>query len=118
MTGTFRIVLNKPTTWHNLAITAFKITDSKGTILCGTNTLYQDVKIGNVEKGDVILVTFKQQININPGEYLLSVGVADYQEGEYVVYDRRFDYMVIQVIAEQLREGLFDPESVIEWTRL
>ena len=100
------------------AIAAFTIKDPRGTILCGTNTLYQDVEIGHLEKGEVILVTFRQKIKINPGEYLLSVGTGAFEEGEYVIYDRRFDYMVIQIIADQLRAGLFDPESVIEWTRL
>ncbi len=99
-------------------ITAYSINDPKGTILCGTNTLYQDVAIGRFEKGGVIFVTFSQKIKINPGDYFLSVGVADYEEGEYVVYNPRFDYMVIQVIADRLRVVLFDPESVIEWTRL
>ncbi len=100
------------------AIIAFSIKDPKGTILCGTNTLNQDVKIGHLEKDEVILVTFRQKIKINPGEYLLSVGVTAYEEGEYLVYDRRFDYLAFQIIAEELRGGLFDPESVIEWTRL
>lgn len=100
------------------AITAFKITDPKGTILCGTNTFHQDVNIGHLEKDDVILVTFRQKININPGDYLLSVGAAALEEGEYVVYDRRFDYMVIQVIADENRAGIFDPESDIEWELL
>jgi len=100
------------------AITAFKITDPKGTILCGTNTLYQDVKIGHLEKDDVILVTFRQRIRINPGDYLLSVSAAAFKEAEYVVYDRRFDYMVIQVIADENRAGIFDAESDIEWTQL
>ena len=99
-------------------ITAFRITDLKGTELCGTNTLYQEIKIGHLEKGEVILVTFRQQITINPGNYLLSVGAAAYENGEYVIYDRRFDYMAIQIVADQLRAGLFDPESSIEWTRL
>jgi len=100
------------------AITAFKITDLKGTELCGTNTFYEDVEIGYLEKGEVILVTFKQKIKINPGDFLLSVGVAAYEEGEYVVYDRRFDYMVVQIVADQPRIGLFDPEATIEWKLL
>lgn len=100
------------------AIVAYSIKDPKGTILCGANTLFQNVMIGHMEKGDVILVTFRQQIRINPGEYLLSIGAAAFEEGEYVVYDRRFDHMVIQIIADQFRVGLFDPESVIEWKRL
>jgi teichoic acid transport system ATP-binding protein len=100
------------------AITAFSIKDLKGTILCGTNTLYQEVKIGHLEKGEVIVVTFRHKIKINPGEYLLSVGAAIYENGDYVVYDRRFDYMAIRIIADQLRVGIFDPEAVIEWTQL
>jgi teichoic acid transport system ATP-binding protein len=100
------------------AITAFSIKDPKGTILCGTNTLYQDVKMGHIERGKVILVTFRQKIRINPGEYLMSFGAAAFEEGVYVVYDRRFDYMEIQIVADQLSVGLFDPESMIEWSQL
>ena len=100
------------------AIIAFKFTDTKGTVLCGTNTFYQNVQMGNVERGEVVLVTFKQRIHINAGEYLLSVGAAAFENGEYLVYDRRFDYMAVQIVADQVRAGLFDPESMIEWTRL
>lgn len=100
------------------AITAYKFTDTKGTTLCGTNTLYQNVEMGDVGRGEVILVTFRQRIRINPGEYLLSVGVAAFEDGEYVVYDRRFDYLAVQIVGDRLHVGLFDPESEIEWTRL
>ncbi len=100
------------------AIRAFAIKDPKGTILCGTNTFIQDIEMGNVKNGDVILVTFKPRININPGQYILNVGAAAYEGGQYVVYDRRFDYMAIQIVANRLYVGLLDPQSVIEWTRL
>ncbi len=100
------------------AITAFKITDLKGTVLCGTNTLYQNVEMGNLIKDEVILITFRQNILINPGAYLLSVGSATWEDGDYIVYDRRFDYMTIQVVADELSVGLFNPGSEIEWTRL
>lgn len=99
-------------------IIAFSIKDPKGTILCGTNTLYQNVNIGQLDKDDVILVTFRQKININPGEYLLCLGAAAYEEGEYVVYDRRFDYLAFHIIADQHHVGLFDPEATIEWKLL
>ncbi|MHC4267816.1 MAG: ABC transporter ATP-binding protein [Planctomycetota bacterium] len=100
------------------AIIAYSIKDPKGTILCGTNTLFYNIDIGNLQKGDVILVTFRQQIMVNPGEYLLCVGTGAFDEGEYVIYDRRFDYMAIKIISDQLSVGLFHPESVIEWTSL
>jgi|SRR5579863_3750268 len=100
------------------AIVAYSIKDPKGTILCGTNTHFQDIGIENMERGDVILVTFRQHIRINPGDYLLSVGTAGFEAGEYVVYDRRYDYMAIQIVADQPRVGLFDPQATIEWIRL
>lgn len=100
------------------AIVAYSIKDPKGVILCGTNTLFQNIEIEDMEKGDVILVAFQQQIQINPGDYLLSVGAAAFEGGEYVVYDRRYDYMPIQIIADQPRVGLFDPQSIINWMKL
>lgn len=100
------------------AIVAYSIKDPKGTILCGTNTLFQDISVEDMEKGDVILVTFRQQIQINPGDYLLSIGAAGFEDGEYVVYDRRFDYLSIQIVADQPRVGLFDPQARVDWIRL
>ncbi len=99
------------------AIVAYSIKDPKGLILCGTNTLYQNVQMGLMEKGDVIIMTFKQVIRLNPGEYLLCLGSGTFEEGEYVIYDRRFDHMAFQVVGNEPRVGIFDSESVIEWTR-
>ncbi|MBI4525722.1 MAG: ABC transporter ATP-binding protein [Deltaproteobacteria bacterium] len=97
------------------AIVAYTIKDPKGTILCGTNTLFQNIDMGRMGKDDVIVVTFRQPIRLNPGDYLLCIGSASYEEGEYVVYDRRYDYMPFQVVSNEPRVGLFDVESVIEW---
>jgi teichoic acid transport system ATP-binding protein len=98
-------------------IVAHTIKDPKGTILCGTNTLFQRIDMGLMGKNDVVVVTFRQRVRLNPGEYLLCVGVAAYEGGEYVVFDRRFDYLAFQVISDAPRVGLFDPESDIEWAR-
>ena len=40
-----------------------------------------------------------------------------YEGGEYVVYDRRFDYLPFQVVSDERCVGLFDVESIIEWAR-
>ena len=98
-------------------IVAYTIKDPKGTILCGTNTLIQRIDMGLMGKNDVVVVTFRQRVRLNSGEYLLCVGVAAYEGGEYVVYDRRFDYLPFQVVSDELCVGLFDIESVIEWAR-
>ena len=98
-------------------IVAYTIKDPKGTILCGTNTLIQRIDMGVMGKNDVVVVTFRQRLRLNSGEYLLCVGVAAYEGGEYVVYDRRFDYLPFQVVSDEICVGLFDVESVIEWAR-
>ena len=98
-------------------IVAHTIKDPKGTVLCGTNTFFQSIDMGLMGKNDVVVVTFRQRVRLNPGEYLLCVGVAAYEGGEYVVFDRRFDYLAFQVISDAQRVGLFDPESDIEWAR-
>ncbi len=99
------------------AIVAYTIKDPKGLILCGTNTYFRNIQMGRMEIGDVILATFKQTIRLNPGEYLLCVGATAFEQGEYVVYDRRFDYMAFKVVGNEQSVGVFDSESVIEWTR-
>jgi teichoic acid transport system ATP-binding protein len=99
------------------AIVSYTIKDPKGFILCGTNTKFQNLKIERMAEGEVITVSFRQVIRLNPGDYLLCVGAAAYEDGGYVVYDRRYDYLSFQVVSSEPRVGLFDAESVIEWTR-
>jgi teichoic acid transport system ATP-binding protein len=100
------------------AIVAYSIKDAKGLVLCGTNTLYQKIDMGQVHDGAVVLVVFRQVARLNAGDYLLSVGCGAWEMGQYIVYDRRFDYMSIQVVETCQRVGLFDPESEIEWKQL
>jgi len=96
-------------------ILAFIIKDTKGTILCGTNTLNKKIDMGLMKKGEVILITFKQKIRLNPDNYLLCFGSAGFDQGNYVVYDRRYDYMLFEVVSTEKSMGIFDPESDIEW---
>ena len=99
-------------------IVAYTVKDLRGTVLCGTNTHFQDVDMGWMQQGEVILITFRQVIRLNPGDFLLCVGCGTFERGEYVIYDRRFDYMPFQVISNQPRAGIFDSDPVIDWTRI
>ena len=100
------------------AVAAYSIKDAKGLVLCGTNTLFQDIDMGQVHRDAVVLVVFRQIARLNAGAYLLSIGCGAWEMGQYVVYDRRFDYLPFQVVEASQRVGLFDPESEIEWQQL
>jgi teichoic acid transport system ATP-binding protein len=99
-------------------VTAFTIKDVKGFDLTGTNTMFKNVHIGTVEEGDIILTQFDQEMILNPGGYLLSFGCAGFENGEYVVYDRRYDVITFEVISDSESAGIFDMNSQISVSRV
>jgi teichoic acid transport system ATP-binding protein len=96
-------------------VVAYTIRTADGQVLCGTNTLYQKVDMGHMRRDATVVVVFRHVARLNPGEYLLSVGCGTWVNGDYVVYDRRFDYLVFHIVGDSPRVGLFDPECTIEW---
>jgi teichoic acid transport system ATP-binding protein len=98
------------------AIVSFVIKGSTGMPLCGTNTYFERAELGWMEKGAIVLVTFKHRVRLNPGEYLLSIGCQGLGAQGYVPYDRRIDYLAFSVIAEVQRHGIFDPETLVSWS--
>ncbi len=99
-------------------ITAFTIKDVKGFDLTGTNTLFKDISIGKVKKGDIIVTEFVQRMMLNPGGYLLSFGCAGLEDGEYTVYDRRYDVITFEVVSDKSSVGVFDLDSRITVSRI
>ena len=97
------------------AIVAYTIRAANGQVLCGTNTLYQNVDMGQMQSDATVVVVFRHIARLNPGDYLLSLGCGTWVNGDYLVYDRRFDYMTFQIVGNSPRVGLFDPECTIEW---
>ena len=96
-------------------VLAYTIKDLKGFDISGTNTLYKNIETGTVKKNDVMQVTFRHKNLLNKGQYLLSFGCAGFENGEYIVYDRRFDYLIFEVLSEQLGVGFIDLESTVEF---
>lgn len=113
----FRLKLRFNATIHN-PIVAYTIKDVKGFDISGTNTLFQNIDIGTFHEGNILLATFKHKIILNPGGYLLSFGCAGLENGEYVVYERRYDYLTFDVISKRASVGLFDLDSKITITKI
>jgi len=55
-------------------IFAFSFKNLLGIELCGTNTLFEKAEITPKSAGDVQVVSFKQNMDLQGGEYLLSLG--------------------------------------------
>lgn len=98
-------------------IFAFTIKDIKGTDISGTNTMYEKVDTGIVTEGDMIEIHFSQNLMLQGGEYLLSLGCTGYEEGEFKVYNRLYDVFSLVVISEKNTGGFFDMDSQIDIIR-
>ena len=95
-------------------IYAYTIKDLKGTELTGTNTMYEKVNIEPGAVGEMQEITFKQRMNLQGGEYLLSLGCTCYHNGEFDVYHRLYDICSITVVSTQNTVGYFDMDSEVE----
>jgi teichoic acid transport system ATP-binding protein len=94
-------------------IYAYAIRDVKGFNIAGSNTLFQKVNTESAQAGDAYVVTFKQKMVLNQGGYLLSFGCTGFEDGNFVVYERRYDYMAFEVISEKAGVGFLDMDPEI-----
>ena len=95
-------------------IFAFTIKNIKGTEITGTNTMVERAFLEPVKAGTVKEITFKQHMNLQGGEYLLSLGVTGYEGDDFTVYHRLYDVLNMTVISDKDTVGFYDPESEVK----
>lgn len=95
-------------------IFAFTIKNVKGTEITGTNTMFEKAFLESVEAGEVKEITFTQQMDLQGGDYLLSLGVTGYEDNDFTVYHRLYDVLNVTVISDKDTVGFYDMNSVIE----
>ncbi|MGE5327918.1 MAG: ABC transporter ATP-binding protein [Deltaproteobacteria bacterium] len=91
----------------------YTIRDVGGQDVTGTNTMFQDIYTGNFDKGDIMLVTFKHKLNLNSGIYLLTFACSGFEGEKFVVYERLYHILILEVIAFKKIVGFFDLDSKI-----
>lgn len=94
-------------------IFAFTIKDIKGNEITGTNTMIEEVYFKNPERNDIVEVEFEQIMNLQGGEYLLSLGCTGFKDGDFTVYHRLYDVCSISVISSKDSVGFYDMNSSI-----
>lgn len=85
----------------------------RGTDVTGTNTMYEKVTPGDVKKGEVYMASFTQEMNLQGGEYLLSVSCTGFEGGEFVAYHRLYDAVNVTVISDKNTVGFYDMNSKV-----
>lgn len=94
-------------------IFAFTIKNLQGIELTGTNTTYEKVPVPPMKPGDVREVTFTQKLDLQGGEYLISLGCTGYQNGEFQVFHRLYDVCNLTVISDKNTVGYYDMNSKV-----
>lgn len=98
-------------------IFAFTIKNIKGVEITGTNTMVEKAFLESVKAGTVMDITFSQIINLQGGEYLLSLGVTGFEKEEFQVYHRLYDVLNMTVISDKNTVGYYDMNSRISVKR-
>lgn len=106
----FKVKFNEKVSDPIFAIT---IKDLKGTEITGTNTMFEKIDTGTVNKDEVRSVSFTQNMNLQGGDYLVSLGCTGYRDGEFTVYHRLYDVFNITVISNKNTVGYYDMNSEI-----
>lgn len=94
-------------------IFAFTIKNIKGVEITGTNTMFEKAFLEPVKKGDTKHICFTQKIDLQGGEYLLSLGVTGYEKDDFVVYHRLYDVINLTVISDKNTVGYYDMNSKV-----
>ena len=93
---------------------AFTIKNIKGTEITGTNTMFEKAFLESVKAGDEKEIVFTQEMNLQGGEYLLSLGVTGYEGDDFTVYHRLYDVLNLTVISDKDTVGFYDMNSCIQ----
>ena len=98
-------------------IFAFTIKDLQGTEVTGTNTMYEDIPVGPVKAGEERVIEFKQNMNLQGRDYMLSLGCVGFFSNKFVVYHRLYDVCDIHVISDKNTVGFYDMNSTVTITK-
>ncbi len=90
----------------------------KGQDITGTNTMYEKAGVGKAQAGDIYVASFTQEMNLQGGEYLLSMSCTSFVNGDLVAHDRLYDVLNISVVSDKNTVGFYDMNSKVQIDKL
>lgn len=94
-------------------IFTFTIKDRKGTSITGTNTMLESKTLEKVEEGKDVVVSFTQKMNLQGGQYLLSISCTGYDIDNLIVHHRLYDVCFLEVFSVKDTVGFYDMDSTV-----
>ena len=97
----------------DMPIVSYTLKTLKGVDITGTNTMFEKMNIGRLNPGDERVITFKQNMSLQGGQYLLSFGSTRYEGDEFCVSHRLYDVINLSVVSQQNTVGFYDMDSEV-----
>lgn len=94
-------------------IFAYTVKNVIGVEITGTNTMVEKAYLESGEMGQVKEIVFTQEMNLQGGDYLLSLGLTGYEGDNFQVYHRLYDALNITVVSDKNTVGYYDMNSRI-----
>lgn len=85
----------------------------KGIDVTGTNTMYEKCDVGLCKAGEDYVATFTQTMDMQGGEYLMSISCTGYDGTDFVAHHRLYDLMNITVVSIKNTVGFYDMNSTV-----
>ena len=85
----------------------------KGIDVTGTNTMYEKCDVGLCKEGSEYVATFTQRMDMQGGEYLMSISCTGFDGVDFVAYNRLYDILNITVVSSKNTVGFYDMNSQV-----
>ena len=116
-----RFTVKSKTLFHqtiHMPIFTLTFKDIHGTSITGTNTMYEKKDIEEAKAGEIYVAEFTQEMNLQGGEYLVSMSCTGYANGEFTVYHRLYDVLNLTVVSDKDTVGFYDMNSEVTVTKV
>ena len=73
--------------------------------------MYEDKMIPLAKKGDIYVASFTQNMDLQGGEYLLSMSCTGFEKGDLTAFHRCYDLISVNVVSQKNTVGFYDMNS-------
>jgi ABC-type polysaccharide/polyol phosphate transport system ATPase subunit len=85
----------------------------------GTNSIWSGLDLSNRKKDEKFIVEFSQKLFLNSGTYSINAGlVIVHSTNDIEVIDRRYDYLIFQVLKKERMVGIADLNASVREVRV
>ena len=90
----------------------------RGIDITGTNTMLEDIRLGVCNAGECYIASYEQEMNLQGGEYLISMRCTGYENGDLKAHHRLYDLLSITVVSDKNTVGFYDMNSKVTVERV